>query len=355
MMLEDMAKHGQLYLQKGRWAVDGETRQLLPESWVEQATSEQILTPEGERYGYHIWLEATGGGAYIMNGMFGQYVTVIPRLGIVIVMTAGNPRMFTDSAAYHLMREYFYGLNDLPASLPENPAAHSRLASTLGQLRFCVPLPPTPVKPKPLPRPARAKRWGAARTEAAAGLPPGMEAFCGTTWRFERNSAGLLPIIVQVMNNNFTTGVQSLRLDMDGDGLLLSWATARGKARLPIGFHTPRHSRLRTGKESFLIACRARLRPNEDGRPVLILDICLLEHSSFRQLKLSLQSGGKLYLRLDEQPEFSIALENIMAQGEATGAAPQGQGLAGLLRNIDYLNYRIDQFSAPQLMGTPEE
>jgi CubicO group peptidase (beta-lactamase class C family) len=35
---EDIAKFGQLYLRKGRW----NGRQLIPEQWVEQATSKQV-------------------------------------------------------------------------------------------------------------------------------------------------------------------------------------------------------------------------------------------------------------------------------------------------------------------------
>src|SRR5258708_927418 len=40
ILTEDIAKFGQLYLQKGKW----NGRQLLPEKWVEAATSKQVDT-----------------------------------------------------------------------------------------------------------------------------------------------------------------------------------------------------------------------------------------------------------------------------------------------------------------------
>src|SRR5262249_36823259 len=54
---EEIARFGQLYLQKGRW----NGRQLLPESWVEEATRMQVANGPSENrdweqgYGYQFW------------------------------------------------------------------------------------------------------------------------------------------------------------------------------------------------------------------------------------------------------------------------------------------------------------
>ncbi|CAH1208774.1 hypothetical protein PAECIP111893_02894 [Paenibacillus plantiphilus] len=88
----DMAKFGQLYLQRGRWM--GE--QVLPESWVEQSTTvhhKGLLHYEppifGE-YGYHWWLSAEehNGAAdlFFAKGYGGQYIFVIPPLDLVVVI-----------------------------------------------------------------------------------------------------------------------------------------------------------------------------------------------------------------------------------------------------------------------------
>src|SRR4029078_6437610 len=68
---EDVARFGQLYLQKGRW----QDRQLLSEDWVQEATDKRILTTGidvdwSQGYGYQFWRSRHN--AYRGDGMFGQ-------------------------------------------------------------------------------------------------------------------------------------------------------------------------------------------------------------------------------------------------------------------------------------------
>ena len=54
---EDIARFGQLYLQKGLW----EGRRILPEAWVEEATAFHVSnsgntnTDWNQGYGYQFW------------------------------------------------------------------------------------------------------------------------------------------------------------------------------------------------------------------------------------------------------------------------------------------------------------
>ena len=91
----DMARIGYLMLRDGSW----NGRQLVPASWVKRST--RAITPVSEMnperrrterfgYGYLWWVwdgpAATGAfeGAYTGIGAGGQYITVIPRLDMVI-------------------------------------------------------------------------------------------------------------------------------------------------------------------------------------------------------------------------------------------------------------------------------
>src|SRR5690606_30532407 len=86
---EDIARFGQLYLQKGLW--QGE--QLLPEAWVMDATTCQIATGEGglsdwmQGYGYQFW--RCRHGAYRGDGVFGQYCVIMPEQEAVLAITGG--------------------------------------------------------------------------------------------------------------------------------------------------------------------------------------------------------------------------------------------------------------------------
>ncbi|MCL2774791.1 MAG: beta-lactamase family protein [Oscillospiraceae bacterium] len=89
---EDIAKFGQLYLQKGSW--DG--KQLVPESWVNEATGKQIdnkgnaLNSDddwNQGYGYQFWM-CKPKGVYRGDGMYGQFCIVMPNENAVVAITS---------------------------------------------------------------------------------------------------------------------------------------------------------------------------------------------------------------------------------------------------------------------------
>ena len=83
LSVRDMARLGQLWLNKGWW----EGRQLLDSGYIEAATSPSALNPG---YGYLWWLNTTGRIAaaprsmYFAAGAFGQYAFVLPEQNMVI-------------------------------------------------------------------------------------------------------------------------------------------------------------------------------------------------------------------------------------------------------------------------------
>jgi CubicO group peptidase (beta-lactamase class C family) len=76
----DMARLGELCLQGGAW----NGRQIVPAAWIAAATAPHSTSPEGP-YGYHWWVRPLG---YTAQGFGGQYIFVIPRHRLVVVMTA---------------------------------------------------------------------------------------------------------------------------------------------------------------------------------------------------------------------------------------------------------------------------
>ena len=85
---EDIARMGQLYLQKGVW----NGRQLLPAAWVAEATARQTSNGSAptsdwdQGYGYQFWQSRHG---YRGDGAFGQYMIVLPELDAVVAITSG--------------------------------------------------------------------------------------------------------------------------------------------------------------------------------------------------------------------------------------------------------------------------
>lgn len=108
----DMARVGYLMLREGNWA----GRQIIPRDWahriVSVVTPLEEMNPERMRndsfgYGYMWWVwdgpDATGPlkGAYTGKGAYGQYITVLPALDMVIAhKTAVPPQRRTNWEQY---------------------------------------------------------------------------------------------------------------------------------------------------------------------------------------------------------------------------------------------------------------
>ncbi|TLU99092.1 serine hydrolase domain-containing protein [Dyadobacter luticola] len=94
---EDIAKFGQLYLQKGQW----NGKQILPQTWVDEATRSHIQSKGGARkqeendwlqgYGYQFWRCRHDG--YRGDGAYGQYCIVLPKEDLVIAITSETSNM----------------------------------------------------------------------------------------------------------------------------------------------------------------------------------------------------------------------------------------------------------------------
>jgi CubicO group peptidase (beta-lactamase class C family) len=90
---EDIAKFGQLYLQRGNW----NGRQLIPAEWIEKATSRQTSNGSNpnsdweQGYGFQFWRARHS--AYRGDGAFGQFCVVMQEQDAVVAITSGTKDM----------------------------------------------------------------------------------------------------------------------------------------------------------------------------------------------------------------------------------------------------------------------
>lgn len=86
---EDIARFGQLYLEKGVF----KGSRILPEKWIEEATSFHFANGTDKEsdwsqgYGYQFW--RCRHNIYRGDGAFGQYCIVLPEQDMVIAITGG--------------------------------------------------------------------------------------------------------------------------------------------------------------------------------------------------------------------------------------------------------------------------
>jgi CubicO group peptidase (beta-lactamase class C family) len=131
---EDIAKFGQLYLQKGKW----NGKQLLPEAWVEEATRKHVSNDQASHskigvdwtqgYGFQFW--RCTHNAFRGDGRAGQVCVVIPEKDVVVAITADANSFQTEMNAVwdHLW----------PAcraeALPSDASAQEKLKQTVANL-----------------------------------------------------------------------------------------------------------------------------------------------------------------------------------------------------------------------------
>ncbi len=90
---EDIAKFGQLYLQKGKW----NGKQIVPAAWIEQATAKQVSNGSDpvkdwdQGYGFQFW--RCRHGAFRGDGAFGQFCIVLPDQDTVVAITSDTKDM----------------------------------------------------------------------------------------------------------------------------------------------------------------------------------------------------------------------------------------------------------------------
>ena len=131
---EEIARMGQLYLQKGMW----NGRQLIPAAWVAEATKLQTSNGSSpnsdwdQGYGYQFWQSRHG---YRGDGAFGQYMIVLPQQDAVLAITSGvrNMQSVMELAWNMLLPAMSSG------ALPDDIAAQRALRTKLAGLTVRVP------------------------------------------------------------------------------------------------------------------------------------------------------------------------------------------------------------------------
>lgn len=87
---EDLAKIGQLYLNKGVW--DGQ--QILSEEWIKEATKKHVIDLYGdggkEGYGYQWWRPGGEEEIWAAMGFGQQFLVVLPKYEVIGVLNGWN-------------------------------------------------------------------------------------------------------------------------------------------------------------------------------------------------------------------------------------------------------------------------
>ena len=313
---EDMAKLGQLYLQRGKW----NGQQLVSEYWIEISTARHLKTQNDTYgYGYQLWMEQRP-GSFEYNGMLGQNVIIYPDMDMVLVTNAGNKEMFQDCIMLNIIRKYF-PVNYHPADvLPENPLSYSLLKRLCGELengennnrstslrgRW---------KRNVVSRRKHSDKKYSYRISAAVDRPSDhhsfMRAVSGRTYVMEQQNIGIAPLFVQVFHNNMTDGISEISFTYDAGNFYVSFTEGEVIHKLPVGFGRAADGCVDLHGEHYLVATLGEFARDENDIPVLKLEITFIEECVKRKVHIFFHEDNGIEIRWNETPGKKMILSGL--------------------------------------------
>lgn len=313
---EDMAKLGQLYLQRGKW----NGQQLVSEYWIEISTARHLKTQNDTYgYGYQLWMEQRP-GSFEYNGMLGQNVIIYPDMDMVLVTNAGNKEMFQDCIMLNIIRKYF-PVNYHPADvLPENPLSYSLLKRLCGELengennnrstslrgRW---------KRNVVSRRKHSDKKYSYRISAAVDRPSDhhsfMRAVSGRTYVMEQQNIGIAPLFVQVFHNNMTDGISEISFTYDAGNFYVSFTEGEVIHKLPVGFGRAADGCVDLHGEHYLVATLGEFARDENDIPVLKLEITFIEECVKRKAHIFFHEDNGIEIRWNETPGKKMILAGL--------------------------------------------
>ena len=345
----DMVKLGQLYLQNGRWNGNGEEKQLIPEDWIKESTKIQMPTRETDHssgYGYQIW-DFAAKNAYQFNGVFGQYVIVLPERDMVVAITSGSQNLFSDCSS-DIVEKYFgddaESFSDVP--IPNNIKALRALINTLDHLNAVKETAPKPKKTNYFSR-LFSRFLPVSKNET---LPLFAGEIGQTKYRMEHNFGTLMPLLLQGVTNNFSGGIVEAAFDFEPGMCKIALSDAENKNIIAAGLDgIPRRSSLTLNGEVYAVGTTARLTTDEDDRPVLKLFVSFIETPCIRIIKFIFY-GEKLLIRFEELPSVKVASEMLFGLVGGSGNSIEKMMIDTISqqRLVD----RVDNLILPHAKGT---
>lgn len=333
MSIYDYARLGQLWLQGGLW----NGVQLVPHEWISVASAKQISNNNFCRdgYGFHVWIGKHG---VIFSGMFGQLVYVVPKYNMVIAVTAGSENLFPCGGAFNYIDDFLGNSHNFSSK----PISRFRYAETaalrksLASAQFGMPLENSNRK-------NIFSRLKALFINQNRNSPESV--LNGVGISFGNNRADIVPLLIKVMDGCFGHGIDEIKFLLSGDSFYLLVVLEGTAVKIPVSFSNASEF----SYNNYRVASTAVFTADEDGYPVIKIQLCYLETSCTKVLKLIFTERG-VTLKVRESPKLYDAMDEL----SALTVTDISDGLRKRLESIlesDAAGYKVKSFVEPTLEG----
>ncbi len=331
---EDMAKLGQLYLNKGKW----EGKQIVPESWVIESTKPHFETgrADNKQYGYQLWTNNDREGSFAYNGMLGQNVFVYPDIDMVCVTNAGNADFFQTSDMAVTIRKAFSEeivVSDTP--LPEDFKALTELKAIAKSVSGRTKTFPSIHSGGWNTKQVRMTRGGKKSVSASfltaknrfrcdedRGTLSFLRKINDRTYDMDKVGVGIFPIMMQIVHNNFTDGIHRIGFRLCADNsFYLDIYEGSVIFKLHCGFDGNHYvSDVNMHGEIYKVSVKSYLSKDEYNRYVLRNEISYLEEACHRTINICFDGDDTIEVRFYEIPGSDMIIQTVKS------VAPEGIG-----------------------------
>lgn len=331
---EDMAKLGQLLLQKGNW----KGKQLISKKWVEIMTSKKVDTPIENckyGYGYHVWI-AGRKNSYQFNGMLGQNVIVYPDINMVIISTAGNNEFFPNCKFIDLIEKYFVKDFSLKENiLPKNNKDYKSLLNienTLGE--------------KNTNKKLKEKVMNFIKKNKNLEM---FKEINKKYYKMEFSAVSILPLFIQALHNNYSKGLSEIGFFIEDNEFFILIKEGNNEYLIPIGFENTKYKELNINEEFYIVGCDGEFTTDEEETLVLKLRISFIETSNTRFLKKFFYKD-EILTKWSEIPGMKLIMGGVSSLLSGEGKNLIMNTLVSKT-NSEYITYKIKSAIEPEVKG----
>lgn len=332
LLPNDLIKIGYMVLSGGIY----EGKRILSSAYLQMATAKQVDVVKESAlfdYGYQIWV-GKHSDTFLFNGMLGQNLVGFRRSGLLVLVNSGNGEFFHSGNYFKHLIETFD--RDFENELPKNVKGERKLCKCIDSLSLYHPK-------KPVWRERFLNFFIYRKKDLFESIIGKYEHINGDT-----NSVGLMPLILQGVQNEYTKGFSSIQFKNNDGTPTLIYTEKNTEYEIPLGFHKPIQKHFLFGKTDFLVASSAKFRYNEDDILVLNVRLDFLETPCSRILKFIFEPQGKILLSHTELPGEEFVLETV---SDALKQISEKPLLAGIIDRFgeDYAELKLKKAFSPTI------
>lgn len=323
LSLPDMLKLGQLYLNGGKWIVNGQEQKILESWWIEESTKKHVDFFDNDvllGYGYQIWLLKDG--AYLFNGLFGQNIYINPKRQLVIAVTASAYEIFPGGGLVSKIckfadNEYLYN-NSFMISIKNLFKKPNCELIKREKIRY--------------------------DEETFFNV---LSDYLDNKYIFDDYAASILPITIQGFYSLFSTGIKNLRLKKDKNCLVMLVEENDFEYSIKLGIKSDEfeYQIIDYEGKKMPVAAHCQFAFDEDDRFLLKIRLIYLEEVGERIYKIFFNNDS-ITIKATESPDLREFTDVLFGESKIRRTKNLKK-----INTPDYLNYKIEKIISPVSKG----